>query len=150
MKSGCHHPDGVLWFKTGRHEVHSDKCSVLDVLPTVVKSLGSQVPKDEGFKGRVLPIAMVERHPLGSQAFLPLGEAPFLVVVAPAGARVEPAGLVAFRTDGRQGVNYRKGVWHHPVIALDQVTDFAVIDRGGPGENCDEIHFGADRIVLAG
>jgi ureidoglycolate lyase len=89
-----------------------------------------------------LRVAMVERHPLSSQAFIPLGPAPFLLVVATAGDGPRPDGLRAFVTDGAQGVNYARGTWHHPVLALDRTTDFLVVDRGGPGENCDVISFG--------
>ncbi len=101
---------------------------------------------------RALPleITLMERHPLGSQAFIPLSGQPFLVVVAPAGERVEPADLRAFVAEGGQGVNYRKGVWHHTLIALEAVSDFLVIDRGGAGDNLDEVHFepGAARVLL--
>jgi len=98
-----------------------------------------------------MTIHMVERHPLGSQAFIPLGEKPFLVLVAAPDARIALADLQAFKTVGRQGINYRPGVWHHPLIALEEVSDFVVIDRGGEGENCDEVHFNeAEQIVLTG
>lgn len=94
------------------------------------------------FRGqpRELPmrIAMMERHPLGSQAFVPLGIAPWLVVVARAGDPPGPHDLRAFLARPDQGVNYRRGVWHHPLIALEAVCDFLVIDRGGGGENCEE------------
>ncbi|MBO4121806.1 ureidoglycolate lyase [Cupriavidus gilardii] len=88
-----------------------------------------------------LPLALIsfERHPLGSQAFIPLGEAPFLVVVAPPGDTIEPQAVRAFVTNGRQGVNYRKGVWHHSLIVTDKVARFVVVDRGGPENNCDEL-----------
>jgi ureidoglycolate lyase len=93
------------------------------------------------FRGepRALPfeVRMLERHPLGSQAFVPLTDAPYLIVVAPQGELV-PASMRAFVSRGWQGVNYAKGVWHHPLIALDRVSDFVVIDRGGEGHNCDE------------
>ena len=93
------------------------------------------------FRGqpRTLPfeVAMLERHPLGSQAFIPLTDKPYLVVVAPAG-QLEPRAVRAFVSHGWQGVNYAKGVWHHPLIALDAVSDFIVVDRGGDGHNCDE------------
>lgn len=93
------------------------------------------------FRGepRALPfeVQMLERHPLGSQAFVPLTDKPYLIVVAPKGELV-PASMRAFVSRGWQGVNYAKGVWHHPLIALDEVTDFIVIDRGGNGHNCDE------------
>ncbi len=95
------------------------------------------------FRGqpRALPFAvsMLERHPLGSQAFLPLGERPYLVVVAPPGAPPSPASVRAFLAAPGQGVNYAPGVWHHPLLALDAVSDFWVIDRAGPGDNCEEI-----------
>ena len=81
---------------------------------------------------------MMERHPLGSQAFLPLAGASYLIVVAPAG-EFDPAQMRAFWTEGWQGVNYAKGVWHHPLLALERVSDFVVVDRGGEQPNCDEI-----------
>jgi ureidoglycolate lyase len=93
------------------------------------------------FRGqpRTLPfeVKMMERHPLGSQAFLPLTSKPYLIVVAPAG-ELECSRLRAFVTRGWQGVNYAKGVWHHPLIALGEVSDFIVIDRGGEGTNLNE------------
>lgn len=93
------------------------------------------------FRGqpRTLPfeVTMLERHPLGSQAFVPLNDKPYLVVVAPAGA-LDPHAIRAFVTSGWQGVNYAKGVWHHPLIALGEVSDFVVVDRGGDGLNLNE------------
>jgi len=85
-----------------------------------------------------IEIRMMERHPLGSQAFIPIGDAPYLVVVAPRGA-LDAGALRAFVTRGWQGVNYAKGVWHHPLLALEGCSDFIVIDRGGPGDNCEEV-----------
>lgn len=100
------------------------------------------------FRAQPLPlpltIRLLEQHPLGSQAFIPLHGAPFLVVVAPAGAVPRAEELRAFVTDGRQGVNYARGVWHHPVIAMTRATDFLVVDRGGPGDNLVEVPFPAD------
>lgn len=93
------------------------------------------------FRGqpRVLPfeVKMLERHPLGSQAFVPLNDKPYLVVVAPAGD-LDAARIRAFVSRGWQGVNYAKGVWHHPLIALGEVSDFVVVDRGGDGLNLNE------------
>lgn len=93
------------------------------------------------FRGqpRVLPfeVKMLERHPLGSQAFVPLNDKPYLVVVAPAGD-LDVARIRAFVSRGWQGVNYAKGVWHHPLIALGEVSDFVVVDRGGDGLNLNE------------
>ena len=95
-----------------------------------------------------LTIRLLEQHPLGSQAFIPLDTAQFLIVVAPAGATPRPAAVRAFVTDGRQGVNYARGVWHHPVIAMTRETDFVVVDRGGPGDNLVEVSFAADSPPL--
>jgi ureidoglycolate lyase len=83
-----------------------------------------------------LTIEMMERHPLGSQAFAPLGGADWLVVAAPPGP-LDSAAIVAFRAAGSQGINYRRGVWHHPLVALDRITDFLTIDRAGEGTNLD-------------
>ena len=85
---------------------------------------------------RALPfdVTMLERHPLGSQAWIPLDpRLRFLVVVAS-----DPASTPrAFIAHGGQGVNYRPGTWHHPLIGLDP-GDWLVIDREGAGNNCDE------------
>jgi ureidoglycolate lyase len=105
------------------------------------------------FRGAAIPlpieIKMLERHPLGSQAFLPMERTRFLVVVAPPGDDVSPGAIRAFVAAPGQGVNYAKGTWHHPLLALDQPTDFVVVDRGGPGENVDEIHFDSTLVIEA-
>jgi len=86
-----------------------------------------------------LPLRLhrMERHPLGSQAFIPLENRPFVIVVASAGDHVPAQHLRAFISNGYQGVNYQRNVWHHAVIALYEMTRFVVVDRGGPGENCE-------------
>jgi len=81
---------------------------------------------------------MVERHPLGSQAFIPLGPFRFVVVVGRPGETVEAEDLCAFVTNGHQGVNYDRGTWHMPLIALDAGHEFLVVDRAGAGANCEE------------
>jgi ureidoglycolate lyase len=88
----------------------------------------------------VLPhrIDMVERHPLGSQAFVPLSPCKMIIVVAPPGESVDPEDLRAFETNGKQGINYRRGTWHMPLIAFETGQRFLVIDRAGEGSNCDE------------
>ncbi len=95
------------------------------------------------FRGlpRKLPfeVKAMERHPRGSQTFVPLSNHPYLVVVAPRGRAPTANDLRAFLCQGNQGVNYAAGVWHHPLLALEGVSDFLVIDRKGPGENCDII-----------
>lgn len=95
---------------------------------------------------RELPFAItqLERHPLGSQAFVPLSQRPYLVVVAE-----DPASTPrAFLASNGQGVNYLAGTWHHPLLALDEVSDFLVIDRAGPGNNCDEVELSATFTVF--
>jgi ureidoglycolate lyase len=88
-----------------------------------------------------LPITLrlMERHPLGSQAFVPLNGQRFVVVVAPAGAPPTREDLRAFLCRGDQGINYHRGIWHHPMLALDRACEFAEFHRVGPGANCDEV-----------
>ncbi|MFQ5982119.1 MAG: ureidoglycolate lyase, partial [Woeseiaceae bacterium] len=92
---------------------------------------------------------LVERHPLGSQAFIPLSRFRFFVVVAPPGRSVEPEELRAFVTNGSQGVNYHRGVWHMPMIALEAGQEFLIVDRGGDGANYEEHYFGDSVTLLA-
>ena len=84
-------------------------------------------------------VRMLERHPLGSQLFMPLEQHRFLVVVALPGDRMDAASIRAFLSDGRQGVNYHRGTWHHPLLALGRECGFLVVDRAGAGANCDEL-----------
>ncbi len=81
-------------------------------------------------------IKMMERHPHGSQAFIPMGQNPYLVVVAPAG-EFDVSKIEVFIANSSQGVNYHKGTWHHFCLALDSESDFLVVDRAGEGDNCD-------------
>jgi ureidoglycolate lyase len=116
------------------HAVRYDRLAEIDVA-------------DEGGVGAIslfrarpleaLVLKTFERHPLGSQSFVPLGGRPYLVAVAPAGD-FDPAGIRLFRAEGHQGVHYRKGVWHHFLLVLED-SDFLVVDRAGAGDNCEEI-----------
>ncbi len=103
------------------------------------------------FRGqpRTLPfrVEMMERHPLGSQAFIPMSGLPYLVVVAPAGAPPAADQLRVFLARGDQGVNYHPGVWHHPLLALQQVCDFLVVDRSGSAPNCDEVTLAPPALI---
>ncbi|HSD70292.1 MAG TPA: ureidoglycolate lyase, partial [Woeseiaceae bacterium] len=92
-------------------------------------------------------IEMVERHPLGSQAFIPLQRFVFIVVVGPAGESIAAEDLRAFASNGRQGINYLRGVWHMPLIALEAGHDFLVIDRIGGGANLDQV-FLSETVIL--
>ena len=96
-------------------------------------------------------LQVMERHPLGSQAFFPMNaqaNTRFLVVVAPAG-EFDANQMEAFIVTGQTGVNYAKGVWHLPIVALDQAIDFLAIDRIGQGTNCDEYTLLTNYLVVA-
>ena len=82
-------------------------------------------------------LILMERHPVGSQAFIPMTASPFLVVVAENDGN-RPAELRAFITRADQGVNYLQNIWHAPLIALEESAVFAVVDRIGPGDNLQE------------
>jgi ureidoglycolate lyase len=103
------------------------------------------------FRGtrRADPIAikMMERHPRGSQAFYPLQNHSWLVVVAPGNADDSAPDFTAlrcFHASGIQGVSYNAGTWHHPLLILQDEQDFLVVDRAQPvgeadGLNLDEV-----------
>jgi ureidoglycolate lyase len=95
-----------------------------------------------------LELPLLERHPLGSQAFVPMHEERFIVVVAPPGESIDPDSVRAFVTDGRQGVNYRPGTWHAIQSVLEREGEFLVVDRGGDGNNCEEYPIDI-RVTLA-
>ncbi|MBI3561514.1 MAG: ureidoglycolate lyase [Gammaproteobacteria bacterium] len=102
---------------------------------------------------RPMPVmlATMERHRLGSQAFFSLSAQPFLLVVAPAGpVPAGPEDLVAFVTNGKQGINYRPGVWHHPLLVIERSSDFLVVDRIGPTADCEELDIAAWNVSLSG
>lgn len=95
------------------------------------------------------PVTMMERHPKASQAFFPLSDRPYLVVVADPASTPTVEDLRVFLCSGGQGVNYAKGVWHHPLLALDAISDFLIIDRAGPGDNCDVVRMEAVSLIPA-
>lgn len=96
-------------------------------------------------------VAMLERHLLGSQAFVPLSGQAYLVVVAPAGPVPHVSALRCFRCANGQGVNYARGTWHHPLLAVGAESDFLVIDRAGSsGEvDCEEHRLGNPDVWIA-
>ncbi len=91
----------------------------------------------------------VERHPSGSQAFFPLDPVPMISVVAPAGDDPEPGDFRGFISNGKQGVNYRAGVWHMPLISDRLGQCYLIVDRAGPGHNCDELHFDEQVLTIS-
>lgn len=93
-----------------------------------------------------LTLEMVERHPFGSQAFIPLSPRPFLVVVAPdeGGRAGKPQ---AFITAPGQGVNYARNTWHAVLTPIAETQEFVVVDRGGDGNNLEEYFFPEPWII---
>ncbi len=89
---------------------------------------------------------LVERHPLGSQAFIPLSRFVFVVVVAARGETVDVADLRAFVTNGHQGINYHLGTWHMPLIASAEGQEFLIVDRAPGIGNLQEMHL--DQAVM--
>ncbi|MCJ9699603.1 MULTISPECIES: ureidoglycolate lyase [unclassified Bradyrhizobium] len=87
---------------------------------------------------RPAPIAirLMERHPLGSQMFMPLTGASWLVVVC--ADPLVASSYRAFAANGRQGVNYARNCWHHPLLVLEDASSFLVVDRAGDGDNLEE------------
>lgn len=100
--------------------------------PRVIISIGRAQPF-----ALPLELKMMERHPLGSQAFMPLKPARFVVVVAP-DADGGPGTPRAFLAGPGQGVNFFLGTWHGVLTVLDEETDFLIVDRQGEGTNLEE------------
>ena len=92
-------------------------------------------------------VEKMERHPLGSQAFLPTDKLPFLVLVGKAKPELSPEDLMLFITNGEQGINLHKNTWHHFQIGTQGQRDFIVIDRGGNGNNLQELPIQGTAIV---
>ena len=101
-------------------------------------------------KPRALPyqLEMVERHPDGTQCFVPMSLDPFLVVVAP-DQDGTPGTPLAFLTSPGQAVNYHRGTWHGVLTPLRPPGLFAVIDRIGPGTNLEEFWFNTPFIIIS-
>lgn len=93
-----------------------------------------------------LSLKLVERHPLGSQAFYPLSNNPWLVIVAEDDSGT-PARLRVFRPAPGQGVNIAMNTWHGVLTPLEVESDFIVIDRGGDGNNLEEHHFAEPWLI---
>ena len=94
-----------------------------------------------------MKIDMMEKHPLGSQAFIPMKETTFLAFVAPQGKFPEINKIQSFIIPPKTGINYKPGIWHFPLISTED-TDFLVIDRKGSGENLIIHKFDKEEVVL--
>lgn len=95
---------------------------------------------------RALPYSLdlIERHPLGSQAFIPMTAVPFLMIVAE--SPDDPPR--AFLTNGAQGINLHRGTWHGVLTPLSAPGLFAVVDRIGEGANLEEHRYAQPWTVL--
>ena len=94
-----------------------------------------------------MKIDMMEKHPLGSQAFIPMKETTFLAFVAPSGKFPEINKIQSFIIPPNTGINYKPGIWHFPLISTEN-TNFLVIDRKGSGENLIIHKFEKDKVIL--
>ena len=94
-----------------------------------------------------MKIDMMEKHPLGSQAFIPMKETTFLSFVAPPGETPDIGKIQSFIVPTKTGINYKPGIWHFPLISTED-TNFLVIDRKGIGENLIIHKFDKEKIVL--
>ena len=113
------------------------------------KKKGKTIVSVFNAKKRKFPmkIDMMEKHPLGSQSFIPMKETTFLCFVAPVGEFPEINKIEAFVIPPKTGINYKPGVWHFPLISTEN-TDFIVIDRKGDGNNLIIHKFEKEKIVL--
>ena len=98
-------------------------------------------------RGFPMKIDMMEKHPLGSQSFIPMKETTFLSFVAPAGEFPEISKIQSFIIPPKTGINYKPGIWHFPLISTED-TNFLVIDRKGSGENLIIHKFEKENIIL--
>ena len=94
-----------------------------------------------------MKIDMMEKHPLGSQTFVPMKETVFLSFVAPPGDVPEINKIQSFIIPPKMGINYNPGIWHFPLISTED-TNFLVIDRKGTGENLVIHKFEKEEILL--
>ena len=94
-----------------------------------------------------MTVDMMEKHPLGSQAFIPMKETTFLAFVAPTGESPDINKIQAFIIPPKTGINYKPGIWHFPLISTEDIN-FLVIDRKGKGENLIIHKFEKEKIIL--
>ena len=94
-----------------------------------------------------MKIHMMEKHPLGTQAFIPMKETTFLAFVAPLGESPEIDKIQSFIIPPKTGINYKPGIWHFPLISTENIN-FLVIDRKGSGDNLIIHKFEKEKIIL--
>lgn len=136
--------------KTGSHPINAGTTQRFHDLATVVATGEDaraiiSMARAQPF-ALPLTLSMVERHPHGSQAFIPLKPTRFLVVVAPS-KNGKPGTPRAFMAAPGQAVNYFLSTWHAVLTALDEQTDFLIVDREGEGKNLEVYNFPEPYVV---
>ena len=94
-----------------------------------------------------MKIDMMEKHPLGSQAFIPMKETTFIVFVAPPSNKPEISKIESFIVPPGKGINYKPDIWHFPLISTENMN-FLVVDRKGDGENLIIYNFEKEKVTL--
>ncbi len=94
-----------------------------------------------------MKVNMMESHPLGSQAFIPMKETTFLCFVAPNGEKPDLSKIESFIIPPGLGINYKPGTWHFPLISTEDMN-FLVVDREGSGNNLKIQKLNAENIFL--
>ncbi len=95
-----------------------------------------------------MKVDMMEKHPLGSQAFVPMKETSFFVFVAPKGDKPNLKKIESFKIPKQTGINLNPGIWHFPLISIKNMN-FLVIDRKGKGNNLIIHKFRKEKIYLS-
>ena len=94
-----------------------------------------------------MEIDMMEKHPLSSQAFIPMKETTFIAFVAPLGEKPDINKIESFVIPPGKGINYKPGIWHFPLISTENMN-FLVIDRKGDGENLIIHNLKSEKVTL--
>lgn len=135
----------------GFAQKHYNLCDMDATEKNGVSTLHIYIAKKREFP---LVINMLEKHPYFSQTFMPRGNKSFLVVVALGDKKPDLSTLKVFKTNGNQGVFYKRGIWHFPLISIEDNEQFIVIDRNDLGkkenklEDCIEINIDTKIEVL--
>lgn len=130
---------------------HYNLCDMDATEKNGVSTLHIYIAKKREFP---LTIHMLEKHPYFSQTFMPRSNKPFLVVVALGDEKPDLNTIKVFKTNGNQGVFYKRGIWHFPLVSLEDDEQFIVIDRNDLGksenklEDCIEINIDTKIEVL--
>ena len=94
-----------------------------------------------------MKIDMMEKHPLGTQAFIPMKETNFIILVAPPGDKPEISKIESFVVSRGIGINYKPDIWHFPLISTENMN-FLVMDRKGTGDNLIIYNFEKEKVIL--